>query len=215
MNIDEYVSSLIELTKDHTIIISEKEIQSNTFDMCGQLQRREFFYLSPPCYRDGKRVIAILLLETGNIFPLFQGDEENLRQTIYNSLLGYTIIKSFTIYQLSIDKFTSDDEFNYILTTDNNIDIAAQLYAKLGGRLDVTMFMLYSTPLVVIKLPYINALPGYSVLYVDGNEVNIEAIDGDIFRQILYSNYENAKNSLQRILDYNPQLAQLVEQLEI
>ncbi len=45
--------------------------------------------------------------------------------------------------------------------------------------------------------------------------MNIEAIDGDIFRQILYRNYENAKNSLQRILDDNPQLAQLVEQLEI
>ncbi len=52
MNIDEYVDSIIGLTKDNTIILSEREIQpdQSTFGdiTCGQLQRREFFYLSPP-----------------------------------------------------------------------------------------------------------------------------------------------------------------------
>jgi hypothetical protein len=221
MDIDEYVDSIIKLTEDNTIIISELELKPDNINfgdiVCGQIQRREFFYLSPPCYLDGKRLIAIMILETGDIFPFFKGDEEKLRITIYNSLLGFAVVKSFTIYKIYVDKFTSDDNFNYILTTTDNIDIAALLYAKLSGKHSENMFMLYSTPLVVIKLPYINALPKYSALYIegDGTNITVDEINVDTLRQVLYKNYENAKKSLQRVLDDNPQLAQLIEKLEI
>ncbi len=219
MNIDEYVNSIIELTKNNTIILSEKEIQpdQNTFGdiTCGQLQRREFFYLSSPCYLDGRRVIGIVLLETGVILPFFQGEEDDLRETIRTTLLGYTIVKSFTIYQIAIDEFISDDKSNYILTNANNIYLAGLLYAKLSGRLKGYMHMLYSAPFVIIKLPYTDALPRYSALYIEGNEVNIVAINDDILKQILYRTYEITKKILQYTLENNPELARLIEQLEI
>jgi len=219
MNIDEYVNSIIELTKNNTIIISEKEIQSDHIKLddttCGQLQKREFFYLSPPCYLNGKRAIAIMLFETGVVLPYFQGEEDDLRVTIYTSLMGYAIVKSFTIYQIAIDKFINDDKSNYILTTADNIYITTLSYVKLSGRFNGFMFMLFSTPLVAIKLPYTNALPRYSVLYVEGNEIKIIEVNDDIFKQILYKNYENAKKALQHTLESHPELARLVEQLEI
>jgi len=219
MNIDEYVNSIIELTKNNTIILSEKEIQpdQNTFGniTCGQLQRREFFYLSSPCYLDGRRVIGIVVLETGVMLPFFQGEEDDLRETIRTTLLGYTIVKSFTIYQIAINEFISDDKSNYILTNANNIYLAGLLYAKLSGRLKGYMHMLYSAPFVIIKLPYTDALPRYSALYIEGNEINIVAINDDILKQILYRTYEITKKILQQTLENNPQLARLIEQLEI
>ena len=219
MDIDDYVDSVIKLTEDNTIILSELEIKPDNINfgdiVCGQLQKREFFYLSPPCYLDGKRLIALMILETGDIFPFFKGDEENLRITIYNSLLGYAVVKSFTIYKIYVDRFTSDDNFNYILTTTDNIGITTLLYAKLSGKRSSNMFMLYSTPLVVIKLPYINTLPKYSALYIEGTNITVDEINVETLRQVLYKNYENAKESLQRVLEDNPQLAQLIEKLEI
>jgi len=219
MNIDEYVDSLIKLTKDNTIILSENEIQpgQNTFAdiTCGQLQRREFFYLSSPCYLNGRRVIGILLLETGVVIPFFQGEEDDLRDTIRTTLLGYTIVKSFTLYQIAIDDFISDDKSIYILTNANNIRLAGMLYAKLSGRSEGYMHVLYSVPFVIIKLPYTDALPRYSALYIEGNEVNIEEINDEILKQILYKTYKVTKKILQHTLENNPQLARLIEQLEI
>jgi len=218
--IEEYINSIIELTKNNTIIFTEFEIKHDHIEIegseCGPLEQREFFYLTPPCYLNGKRLIAVTFLEKGLMIPYFQGDEEELHKTLYTTLLSYAIVKSFTIYQIYIDRFMDDDNANYILTNEDNIYVATTLYYNLTGISDAGMGILNYTPLVAIKLtPYTNTLPKYSVLQVNGEHINIITIDKDKFKQILYKNYDNTKKSIQYVLKDNETLAQLIDQLDI
>ena len=218
--IEEYINSIIELTKNNTIIFTELEINYDHVEIegekCGPLERREFFYLAPPCYLNGKRLIAVTFLEKGLMIPYFQGEEEEIYKTLYTTLLSYAIIKSFTIYQIYVDRFINDDNANYILTNEDNIYVTTTLYYNLTGISNADMQVLNFTPLVAIKLtPYTNTLPKYSVLLVNGNHINIISIDKNEFKQILYKNYDSTKKSIQYTLKDNEKLAQLIDQLDI
>ena len=220
IGIEEYINSIIELTKNNTIIFTEFEIKHNHVEIdgeeCGPLEQREFFYLAPPCYLNGKRLIAIMLLEKGLMLPYFQDNKEELYKTLYTTLLSFTIVKSYTIYQIYIDRFINDDNANYILTNEDNIYVATTLYYSLTGISDAGIQVLNFTPLVAIELtPYTNTLPKYSVLQVNGEHINIITIDKDKFKQILYKNYDNTKKSIQYVLKDNETLAQLIDQLDI
>jgi len=218
--IEEYINSIIELTKNNTIIFTELEIEHDHVEIegevCGPLEKREFFYLAPPCYLNGKRLIAVTFLEKGLVIPYFHGDEEELYNSLYTTLLSYAIVKSFTIYQIYIDRFMNDDNANYILTNEDNIYVATMLYYNLTGISDANMGILNFVPFVAIKLtPYTNTLPKYSILQVNGGHLNVLAIDKDKFKQILYENYDNTKKSMQYVLKDNEKLAQLIDQLDV
>ena len=218
--VKEYINSIIELTKNNTIIFTEWEIKHDYVEIegekCGPLEKREFFYLAPPCYLNGKRLIAATFLENGLMLPYFKGDEVELYNSLYTTLLSYAIVKSFTIYQIYIDRFINDDNANYVLTKEDNIYVTTMLYYSLTGISNADMGILNFVSFAAIKLtPYTNTLPKYSILQVNGGHIKVLAIDKDMFKQILYENYDDVKKSMENVLKDNENLAQLIDQLDV
>lgn len=224
IDINEYIDSIIRLTKNNTIIISEKELDTDKLEITGDLTcepgkitKREFFYVSPKCHSvDGRRAIGLLLSELGTLAVYFEGDEMLLRDTIYNSLMGFAMVQSFTIYQLSIDRFIEQDHeknFTYLLTREEYIPLALQIFSVVSEE-DQVKAIQY-TPLTLLKFPYTDKLPKYSILYLQNDEAHIESVDRNTLTELLYRNYDNVKKSLQQVLNDNPQLAKLIEKLKI
>lgn len=222
VDINQYVESIIQLTKNNTIIISEMELDVDKLEVTGdvicepgKITRREFFYVAPPCHTaDGKRVIGFYLFDTGATIVSLQGDEELFRETIYISLLSYAVVKSFTIYKLFIDRFIDqDNRNNFMLTRVEYMPLAVEIYSEFNDRADVRSIQ--SWPYALIKFPYIDKLPRYSVLYLEKDEVHIKPIDRNVITEFLYGNYENVKKQLERVLNDNPELAKVIEKLKI
>jgi len=222
LDINQYVDSIIQLTKNNTIILSEIELDVDKLQVTGdvvyepgKITRREFFYVAPPFHTvDGMRVIGFYLFDTGATIVFFEGDEELLRETIYTSLLSYAVVKSFTIYKLFIDRFIDqDNRNNFMLTRVEYMPIAAEIYSQFNDS--AYMRSIQSWPYALIKFPYVDKLPRYSVLYLEKDEVHIKPIDRNMITEFLYGNYENVKKQLEGVLNENPELAKLIEKLKI
>jgi len=155
VDINQYVDSIIRLTKNNTIIISEMELDVDKLKVTGdvvcepgKITRREFFYVAPPCHTaDGKRAIGFYVFDTGAIIVFLEGDEELFRETIYTSLLSYAVVKSFTIYKLFIDRFIDqDNRNNFMLTRVEYMPIAVEIYSQFNDGAEVRSILLAVRP---------------------------------------------------------------------
>lgn len=235
-NIDEKMSKLLDtiinLTKEYTLIIPEREIKEKEglFEFleglgieCTKqtLQFDLFYYYTYPCYFKGTRLAGLFILfgmddEPYSVVVYPETNIDDLRESISNSLELIMVSTSPSLYRLTVESFLIDEDKIFFLVKQediNTLDIFLKNIAELHG-VQIKSNMLNLGQLILIKITKINGFSKYNIVTSDNNGViGIIAVDKDTLVQAAMSNYNNLKQLVERLLRDNQQLNNLIKEL--
>lgn len=230
--ISKLLDSIINLTKEYTLIIPEREIKEEKgfFDFlkdigieCTKqtLQYDLFYYYTHPCFFNGKRLSGIFILfgmsdEPYSVIVYSETDIDDLRKSIADSLEIIMLSLSPGLYKLLIESFLMDEDKVFFLVKQEDVNIFS-LFMKDIARFNgvkIESNMLNLGQLLLIKTTKIKGFSKYNIVRSDNDGViGIVAVDKDTLVQAAMNNYDNLKQLVEQLLKDNQQLNNLIKEL--
>jgi hypothetical protein len=230
--ISKLLDTIINLTKEYTIIIPEREIKEEKgfFEFlkdigieCTKqtLQYDLFYYYTYPCFFNGKRLSGIFILfgmsdEPYSVVVYSETDIDDLKKSIADSLEIIMLSLSPGLYKLLVESFLMDEDKVFFLVKQEDVNTFSLFLKDIArfNNVQLESNLLNLGQLLLIKTTKVKGFSKYNIVSSDNNDIiGVVAVDKDTLVQAAMNNYDNLKQLVEQLLKDNQQLNNLIKEL--